>query len=195
MYFLLLQGYVRWQLSQIQIQRRQKRFHGVIRSYKSKSGLLTKPGGKWTTYREMAEEAVNNAIEMCILDPKECMTKNLKLHGYFENTDDSTWSYVYGSDVEKIVELIKENKEMRLFHKDYTFTVAHVISAVREEMAQTVEDVLARRVRVLFLDAKAAIEVAPKVASIMAKEMNKPKEWEESTDRNLPILQMDFFLT
>ena len=163
--------------------------------YKSKSGLLTITGGKWTTYREMAEEAVNNAIEMCKLIPKECITKNLKLHGYFENTDDLTWNYVYGSDVEKIFDLIKENKENAvLLHKDYTFTVAHVIWAVREEMAQTVEDVLARRVRVLFLDAKAAIEVAPKVASIMAKEMNKPKEWEEQQIREFTNLANGFLL-
>ncbi|MCE5347695.1 MAG: glycerol-3-phosphate dehydrogenase/oxidase [Bacteroidales bacterium] len=148
--------------------------------YKSKSGLLTITGGKWTTYREMAEETVNNAIEMGKLVPKECITKNLKLHGYSKNVNDSTWNYVYGSEAEKIVELIKEDKENAVFlHKDYTFTVAHIIWAVRTEMAETVEDVLARRVRALFLDAKAAIEMAPKVASVMAKEMNKSKEWED----------------
>ncbi|HNW56284.1 MAG TPA: glycerol-3-phosphate dehydrogenase/oxidase [Bacteroidales bacterium] len=163
--------------------------------YKSQSGLLTITGGKWTTYREMAEETVNIAIEMCKLIPKECITKNLKLHGYLENTDDSTWNYVYGSDAEKIFELIKENKENEvLLHNDYTFTVAHVIWAVREEMAQTVEDVLARRVRVLFLDAKAAIEVAPKVASVMAKEMNKPKEWEEHQIMDFTNLANGFLL-
>lgn len=146
--------------------------------YKSKSGLLTITGGKWTTYREMAEEAVNLSCEMGGLEPKKCITKTLKVHGYAQKSDDSNWDYVYGSDVEKINALKKENSEYKLLlHPGYTFTIAHVIWAVREEQAQTVEDVLARRVRALFLDARAAIEMAPKVANIMAKEMNKPQEW------------------
>jgi len=148
--------------------------------YKSESGLLTITGGKWTTYREMAEEIVDMAVSMGNLLPKPCATMNLKLHGYSENSDDSTWSYVYGSDAEMINALMKEDKEnATLLHRDYSFTVAHVIWAVREEMAESLEDVLARRVRVLFLDAKAAIEMAPNVASIMAKELKRPKEWEE----------------
>lgn len=146
--------------------------------YRSKSGLLTITGGKWTTYREMAEEVVDNAIKMGGLDPKDCITKTLKVHGYAEKTDDSNWNYVYGSDAEKINALIKENEEYAtLLHKNYTFNVAHVVWAVREEQAQTVEDVLARRIRALFLDARAAIEMAPEVASVMAKEMNKTDEW------------------
>ena len=148
--------------------------------YKSKSGLLTITGGKWTTYREMAEEAVDRSIALGNLDPRLCVTKTLKVHGYSTNTDDSTWDYVYGSDAQKINLLKQENKEYaQLLHKDYTFTVAHVVWAVREEMAQTVEDVLARRVRLLFLDARVAAEVAPMVASIMAKELGKDRNWEE----------------
>ena len=65
-----------------------------------------------------------------------------------------------------------------LLHIGYTFRVAHVVWAVREEMAQTVEDVLARRVRALFMDARAAIDMAPRVASIMAREMGKDRRWE-----------------
>ena len=148
--------------------------------YKSKSGLLTITGGKWTTYREMAEEAVDRSIALGNLVPRLCVTKTLKVHGYSTNTDDSTWDYVYGSDAKKINLLKQENKEYaQLLHKDYTFTVAHVVWAVREEMAQTVEDVLARRVRLLFLDARVAAEVAPMVASIMAKELCKDRNWEE----------------
>jgi glycerol-3-phosphate dehydrogenase len=148
--------------------------------YKSGSGLLTITGGKWTTYRKMAEEMVDMAISMGNLLPKPCVTMNLKLHGYAENTDDSTWNYVYGSDAEKINLVMEEDEgNATLLHSGYSFTVAHIIWAVREEMAESLEDVLARRVRLLFLDAKAAIEIAPKVASVMAKELNKPKEWEE----------------
>lgn len=147
--------------------------------YKSKSGLLTITGGKWTTYREMAEDSINQSIQIAGLASKPCVTKNLKVHGYAENVDMSNWDYVYGSDVSSIDMLKNTDTEFsELLHKDYTFTVAHVIWAVREEMAQSVEDVLARRVRLLFLDARVAIEVAPKVASIMAKEMNYDKDWE-----------------
>lgn len=149
------------------------------RIYKSKSGLLTITGGKWTTYREMAEEVVDDAVRMGGLDPKKCITKNLKVHGYSKNCDDSNWNYVYGSDSEKIAGLIGENGEYaNLLHENYTFTIAHVVWAVREEMAQTLEDVLARRLRILFLDARAAIRIAPKVAAIMAKELNKDLDWE-----------------
>lgn len=148
--------------------------------YKSKSGLITIIGGKWTTYREMAEEVVDDSIQMGNLTQKCCVTKNLKLHGYAENVDDSTWDYVYGSDANKIHNIIKNDKTAgELLHKNFTFQVAHVLWAIREEMAQTVEDVLARRVRALFLDAKAAIEMAPKVAQIIAKEMNLSSEWEQ----------------
>lgn len=163
--------------------------------YKSKSGLLTITGGKWTTYREMAEEAVNIGIQMGNLTPKECITKTLKVHGYTEKTDDTSWNYVYGSDAEKINDLIKEDKENRiLLHPKYSFNIAHVIWAVREEQAQTVEDVLARRVRALFVDARAAIEMAPKVASVMAKEMNKTGEWIEQQVNGFKALAKCYLL-
>jgi glycerol-3-phosphate dehydrogenase len=149
--------------------------------YKSKSGLLTITGGKWTTYREMAEEVVDQSLEIGGLINKSCVTKDLKIHGYAENVDMSKWDYVYGSDVSKIDMLKKGNSEYaELLHENFTFTVAHVIWAVREEMAQSIEDVLARRVRLLFLDARAAIKIAPRVASIIAKEMNKDKDWENN---------------
>jgi glycerol-3-phosphate dehydrogenase len=148
--------------------------------YKSESGLLTITGGKWTTYREMAEEIVDEAANMANLMDRKCITADLKLHGYAEKVNNSTWDYVYGSDAEKIAELIKEDKgNGQLLHESYTFKVAHVVWAVREEMAQTVEDILARRARALFLDAKAAVEMAPMVARIMAKELNFSKEWEQ----------------
>jgi len=146
--------------------------------YRSKSGLLSITGGKWTTYRQMAEDAVDNAVKMGNLVPEKCITKTLKMHGYAKKTDSTNWNYVYGSDAEKIDALINESPEYAtLLHKNYTFNVAHVVWAVREEQAQTVEDVLARRIRALFLDARAAIEMAPEVASVMAKEMNKTDEW------------------
>ena len=163
--------------------------------YKSKSGLLTITGGKWTTYREMAEDAINQSLQIAGLPVQPCVTKNLKVHGYAENVDMSNWDYVYGSDIAKINLLKEENGAYADFlHKDFTFTVAHVIWAVREEMAQSVEDVLARRVRLLFLDARAAIEIAPKVAAIMAKEMNQSEEWIEQQVKDFTNLAKGYLL-
>lgn len=147
----------------------------------SDSGLLTITGGKWTTYRDMAEDIVNKAIEVGGLPKKECQTANLRIHGYKENVDRSNYRYVYGSDYDEIEILQKENPAWaEPLHKGLDFTGSEVIWAVREEMAMTVEDVLSRRLRALFMDARASIEMAPRVAALMAKEMNKGEMWEQN---------------
>ena len=148
--------------------------------YKSPSGLLSITGGKWTTYREMAEDAINQAIKMANLPNKPCVTKHLKQHGYIKSEETSAWDYVYGSDIQYIKEIMQGDPTgEQLLHPGYPYRKAHVLWAVREEMALTVEDILSRRLRLLFLDAKAAIEIAPTVASIMASELKKDKSWEE----------------
>jgi len=163
--------------------------------YKSKSGLLTITGGKWTTYREMAEDAINQSVTIGGLATRPCVTKNLRVHGYSEDVDMNKWDYVYGSDVSKINLMTNENSQYsELLLKNFTFTVAHVIWAVREEMAQSIEDVLARRVRLLFLDARAAVEIAPKVALIMANEMKKDKEWVKSQIKEFTELANGYIL-
>ncbi len=155
----------------------------ISRSHKliaSDSDLITITGGKWTTYRIMAEETVDLAIKKKNLPQKPCKTKNLKIHGHRENPDYNHWLYVYGSDQDEILRLQKENPDYA--HKlidDYDFTVGEVVWAIRNEMARTVDDVLARRVRLLYLDAKASIEIAPKVAKIMAQELKKDESWEK----------------
>lgn len=141
--------------------------------YTSKSGLLSITGGKWTTYRVMAEEVINAAIKIAGLEFRPSITKDMKLHGYKKDVDRSKWSYVYGSDAEEIEKL--GNAPLS---DEYTFTDGQVIWAVRNEQAVTVEDVLARRVRALFLDARFAIKIAPKVAEIMAKELGKDEAWQ-----------------
>ena len=150
--------------------------------YRSKSGLLTITGGKWTTYRAMAEDVINQAIVIGGLSPAECVTKNLRVHGYTkEQFDENDWNYVYGSDASKIQKMIeKEPSFAEKLYEGYTFTVAHVVWAAREEFAQNIEDVLARRVRMLFLDARAALKIAPKVASVLAAELGKDKTWEQA---------------
>ncbi|MDR2627637.1 MAG: glycerol-3-phosphate dehydrogenase/oxidase [Dysgonamonadaceae bacterium] len=153
----------------------------ISRSHKlivSDSGLITITGGKWTTYRIMAEETVDLAIRKKNIPFRKCVTKHLKIHGYKENPDRSNWIYVYGSDEAAIRQLEKDHPtfEQKL-HPNLDFTVAEVVWAVRNEMAMTVDDVLARRVRALYLDAKASICMAPKVAEIMAGELGKDQAW------------------
>ena len=153
----------------------------ISRSHKiitSTSGLITITGGKWTTYREMAEETLNKAIEINHLENKPCVTKELRIHGYKQISDRSNFSYVYGSDIENIHNLCKERPELKeTMHPRFDFIKAEVVWAVHHEMAITIEDVLSRRLRALFLDARAAIDIAPLVAQIMAKELNKDDIW------------------
>ena len=142
------------------------------------SDLLTITGGKWTTYRRMAEDAVNQAIERANLSAKNCATEDLKIHGFCEDAEKFGDLAVYGADARKIRELIKESPSLgEKLHADLPYRAAEVIWAIRFEMAQTVEDVLARRTRALFLDAKAAVEMAPRVAEIMALEAGKDANW------------------
>lgn len=170
----------------------------ISRSHKlitSDSGLVTITGGKWTTYREMAEETIDKAIQLCKLDPLPCVTANMKIHGYKETVDRSNYMYVYGSDAEKIEQLYNENSEWaNPLHERFEFNGAQVVWAVREEMALHVEDVLARRVRALFLDARAAIDMAPKVASIMAKELGKDEAWEKDQVDSFVKLAQNYLL-
>jgi len=155
----------------------------ISRSHKllaSPSGLVTITGGKWTTYRRMAEDTVNLALKTKGLPFRKCQTKKLKIHGYLEHPDRNDHMYIYGTDREKILGLQKEKKEYgEKLHPDLEFTVGEVVWAVRKEMARTVDDVLARRVRILYLDARASLTAAPKVAAIMAEELDKDKAWEE----------------
>lgn len=154
----------------------------ISRSHKllvSASGLVTITGGKWTTYRQMAEETVDIALKTNKLPFRKCNTRNLRIHGYMENPDRNHWKYIYGSDQEEIKKLESENPDFaRKLHADYDFTAGEVVWAVRKEMARTVDDVLARRVRALYIDALASMAMAPLVASVIAAELKKDTEWE-----------------
>ena len=142
------------------------------------AGLITIVGGKWTTYRHMAEDCVNHAITLGTLPDTPCVTRYLHLHGYYENVDELGDLWVYGSDAEAIRALGSQDADLLVpMHPDLTYCAAEVIWAVRHEMARTVEDVLARRTRALFLNAGAAIALAPRVAEIMAKERGEDTGW------------------
>ncbi|MCU0456284.1 MAG: glycerol-3-phosphate dehydrogenase/oxidase [Bacteroidales bacterium] len=170
----------------------------ISRSHKlivSKAGLITITGGKWTTYRKMAEDAVNLAIRTNKLPFRRCLTRTLRIHGYQENNTGKGWMSVYGSDRERIMNLYDEDPAFKgLLHPDFDFTVGQVVWAVRHEMARTVDDVLSRRIRALYLDARASLEMAPAVASVMAAEMKRDKAWEEKQISEYTSLASSYIL-
>ncbi|MBI1342975.1 MAG: FAD-dependent oxidoreductase [Terrimonas sp.] len=146
----------------------------------SESEMITVAGGKWTTYRKMAEDVVDIAIHKAGLPIKACTTDELCIHGYREKVDYTKPLYYYGSDEDGIHALEKKDPGLKaLIHPRLPFIKAEIIWAVQHEMCQTVEDALSRRTRALLLDAKAAIESAPVVAAIMARGLNKEKDWEQ----------------
>lgn len=164
----------------------------------SDSGLITITGGKWTTYRKMAEETVNKASEVGSLPAAACCTRQTRIHGCTEQTTDSHLA-TYGTDSIKILELLRNYPTLKTKLLDhFPYTEAEVVWAVRAEMARTVEDVLARRLRLLFLDAKAALQVAPRVAALMAEELGCNDQWIEEQVKefsklaNLYLLDPDF---
>lgn len=170
----------------------------ISRSHKvmvSENNLVSIIGGKWTTYRRMAQDTIDKIIELKLLTSKECGTKHLKIHGYKLNPDLSNHLYVYGSDITIIEEICRENTiNSEKLNSKYVYSVAEVIYAARFEMARTVEDVLARRVRVLFLDARVAIEIAPRVAQIMAKELGYDQAWVDNQVKEFTKVATNYIL-
>jgi glycerol-3-phosphate dehydrogenase len=144
-----------------------------------KSGLLSVTGGKWTTYRNMAQGCVDQAAVLANLPEKQCRTQELNIHGYSPNAADFGSLSFYGSDAPAIRKIIAGDPVLgRPLDSELPYVAGEVIWAARMEMARTVEDVLARRTRALFLNAKAAIRMAPKVASILAGELGKDELWQ-----------------
>ncbi len=144
----------------------------------SASGLLTITGGKWTTYRKMAEDAVDHVVVLARLPDRDCVTKDLHLHGYHRNAGNFGHLEVYGSDALAIQELSHSDPLLaKVLNLALPVTGAEVVWAARTEMARTVEDFLARRSRALFLNAEAAIAMAPEVARLMAAELGRDELW------------------
>ena len=161
----------------------------------SDSGLITITGGKWTTYRRMAEDTVDKATEIAELKPLPCVTEDMAIHGSVQTADWDDHLYVYGSDREALLALIDENKDWaNKLHHRYAYLRAEVIWAVRYEMARTVEDILARRIRLLFLDARAAMGAAPLTAELMAKELGRDVQWQNEQVASFTALAGNYLL-
>jgi len=147
----------------------------------SRTKLITVTGGKWTTYRKMGEDAVDRVAELANLPRSRSRTANMKLHGWASDlTTENEWERVYGSDLPKVRTLADGREDLlELIDPDLPFRKIEIVWAAREEMARSVEDVLARRTRALFLHAKASVGAAPVVAKLLARELHKDERWQE----------------
>lgn len=145
----------------------------------SPSGLVTITGGKWTTYRSMAAAAVDAAAGQGALDFRPSPTRSLRLHGWELPSSPPGAPDVYGSDRALLEQMADKQPALReRLHPRLPYTLAEIIWGVRYEWARTVEDLLARRTRALFLDAAAGREIAPRVARLMAAELGRDQAWE-----------------
>lgn len=153
----------------------------ISRSHKvtvSDSHLVSIIGGKWTTFRKMGEDTIDVISKLKGLHLDDSKSQLIKFHGYTHDHPEETHLSIYGSDAVKIKELSEASPELKeKLHPDYSYTKAEVVWMVRNEMAIKLEDVLARRLRILFLDVGAAMDMAPIVAEIMATELNHGEEW------------------
>lgn len=170
----------------------------ISRSHKiivSNSGLITIIGGKWTTYRQMGEDIINKAMMIGGLEERDCETKNMPVHGYIKNVDRKDHLYVFGSDIPKIKTILSANPELdERLDERLPYKKVEVIWGAREEMARTVEDILARRTRALLLDAAASIAMAPTVAWLMAEELGYDEEWEKKQIKEYTELAQGYLL-
>lgn len=171
----------------------------------SDSGLITIAGGKWTTYRRMAEDTVNTAIAKAGLADKPCVTANLPIHGSLTGTvlqpgeplEGDRELAMYGSDAVAIRALINADAALgpehgqglgEKLHPSLPYIKAEIVWAAREELCMTVEDALSRRTRALLLDAQAAIDCASVVATLLARELGRDAAWQQAQVEEFRVL-------
>jgi glycerol-3-phosphate dehydrogenase len=168
---------------------------GVSRRHRitlSPSGLLTIIGGKWTTYRCMAEETIDKALRAGMLNKRECVTKNFSLaDGDFK--DGSDRMKIYGDGANEIRKMISNDHDLATpINSSLPYTKAEILWIIRDEMPCTLTDVLARRTRSLFLDARASLEAAPLVADILAGELSQDTAWKENQVKEYNQLVLNY---
>jgi glycerol-3-phosphate dehydrogenase len=144
----------------------------------SSSGLLSVTGGKWTTYRKMAEDCVDHAATLAGLETKACVTQQLNIHGYHRSAGKFGDLKLYGADAPAVSDLLRATPTLaEKLHPALTARAGEVVWAARSEMARTVDDFLARRTRALVLNARAARDAAPRVAELLASELGRDERW------------------
>lgn len=172
----------------------------------SDSGLLTVTGGKWTTYRCMAEETIDRGIRAGLIEKRKCITKNLPigfgfgigsilpdgvpLHGdnpipksgrgpAIPHHPENRLTLYGQAGAEAIADLIGSDPSMaETIAPGLPYTIAEILWIIRNEMPCRLDDILSRRTRSLILDARASIEAAPRVAQLMARELGYDRKWE-----------------
>jgi glycerol-3-phosphate dehydrogenase len=147
----------------------------------SDSNLVSITGGKWTTYRKMAEDTVDAAALVAGLEERPSPTKTMRLHGWVKSPPETDGLLsLYGSDGPGVRRVMREQAGWdEPLHENLPYFTGEVAWAARREMARTVEDVLARRTRALLLDARASVAAAPRVAQILAGELGRDQAWQD----------------
>jgi glycerol-3-phosphate dehydrogenase len=160
--------------------------------------LLSIVGGKWTTYRKMAEDAIDKMIETYGFPNTRSRTRNIPLHGNIASEKELRQDhlFIYGSEADDYLQFEAENPEYSTkIHLDYPYTFGQVIWSVRHEMARTTEDFLARRIRLLLLDARAAMTASEKVSQVMARELGRDQAWAEAQHQEFLKLANKYILS
>ena len=140
------------------------------------SGLITIVGGKWTTYRETAEDVVDQAAVLAELPASSCATESLPIHGHTMDAGQHGRLAYYGSDVTQVRALINADSGATV-RPGLTLTRAEIVWSCRNEMAKTVDNILARRSRSFLFDARASSEAAEAVAEIVSEELGRDVDW------------------
>ena len=158
------------------------REHAIL---SSPSGLITIIGGKWTTYRKMGEDVINIAAKTAGLPQKKSCTPSLHLHGWTQEPlrtpAEPEHFKNYGSQIAGLRNLLRQFPALAAkLHPRLPYLEVEVIWGVREEMARTIQDILARRTRALLLDAQAAVECSSRVAALMAAELGRDANWQKN---------------
>ncbi len=161
----------------------------------SRTGLVTITGGKWTTYRKMAEDTVDQAATLAGLPERPCITRDLAIHGAHPDAGEFGELCEYGADAPAVERLIRsEPRFAERLHASRPTRAGEVVWAARHEMARTVEDFLSRRTRALLLDARVSIEMAPAVAALLAAELGRDEDWEREQVRDYGELASGYLI-
>ncbi len=165
----------------------------------SESGVVTIVGGKWTTYRKMAEDTMKHVMSVGGLDERPCTTESLRVHAALERDDPDLPEHdphrMYGSDAAIVAAIAEADPSLaRPLHHDLPYTGAEIAFAARHEMALDLDDALSRRTRCMLLDAHAAAEIAPAAATIMAAELGRDQAWIDSEVANFHRLAVGYML-